>query len=165
MKRDKSTFVSLIGAEQQKIKNLIRTHVQNPALREDIFQEILLEAWKSYPSFNERAVFGTWLYRIGLNVIYLHYRRKKRTPRSVSLEVVATAATDREKKSSPRVDKLYNAILKLKMVDKTIISAHLDGYSNPEIAAITGLTSNHVGVKLSRIKARLKADLNDETHG
>lgn len=60
-----------------KIRNLIRTHISDVNLREDVFQDVLLEAWKSYAKFKNASSFGTWLYRIALNVIYLSYRKKK----------------------------------------------------------------------------------------
>jgi RNA polymerase sigma factor (sigma-70 family) len=48
---------------------------------------------------------------------------------------------------------LYQAIMELQEIERMIISLHLDGYENEEIASITGLTKNNVAVKLHRAKA------------
>jgi len=51
---------------------------------------------------------------------------------------------------------LYRAITQLNDAEKALILLHLDDLPYSEIAEITGLTENHVGVKLSRIKSKLK---------
>ena len=152
-------FMQKIQLEEQKIRNLIRTHINNVALRDDVLQDVLLEAWKSYPKFKRKSTFGTWLYRIALNVIYLTYRKKKRFPKLVNVELSNLNITGKKEAVSPQAEKLYQAIATLKFTEKSIISAHLDGYNNMEIGEIMGLTTNHVGVSLHRIKKQLKAAL------
>jgi RNA polymerase sigma-70 factor (ECF subfamily) len=51
---------------------------------------------------------------------------------------------------------LYTAIRQLPETDRALITLHLDGYSNPEIAELIGISTNNTGVKLHRIKAALQ---------
>jgi len=60
---------------------------------------------------------------------------------------------------------LYALIKKLNEVDRMLITLHLDGYKNPEIASITGVTTNHVNVKIHRIKSKLIANFKIEKNG
>lgn len=158
-------FLTLVALEQQRLRNLIRTHVEDATRREDVLQDVLLEAWKSYPKFRADAAFSTWLYRIALNVIYLSYRRVGRSPKLVTTPPAQLDSPAPSEPASPQVERLRRAISRLQPVDKTIVTAHLDGYRNPEIADITGLSANHVGVRLHRIKTQLTRDLNPDAHG
>ena len=62
-----SEFIQLIQEHQRIIHKVCRMYVQRPDDREDLFQEITLQAWKSYPRFKGNARFSTWLYRVALN--------------------------------------------------------------------------------------------------
>ena len=57
---------------------------------------------------------------------------------------------------SARVQKLFALLRRLEDAEKALIALYLEDYSYREIAQITGLTENNVGVKLNRIKAKLK---------
>lgn len=162
---DQHVFLALLAPEQHRIRNLIRTHVDDPARRADVLQDVWLEAWKSYPKFRAEAAFGTWLYRIALNVIYLSYRRDARAPRLVTTGHAHPDLPAASEPVSSQAEKLYRAIAALKTVEKTIITAHLDGYSNPEIADITGLSANHVGVQLHRIRKQLSQSIKHADYG
>lgn len=158
-------FLALVAPERRRLRNLIRTHVDDAARREDVLQDVLLEAWKSYPKFRAEAAFSTWLYRIALNVVYLAYRRVGRSPKLVTTEPARLDAPALRETVPPRAERLRHAIARLQPVDKTIVTAHLDGYRNPEIAEITGLSANYVGVRLHRIRALLTRELNPAAHG
>ena len=64
-----------------------------------------------------------------------------------------------EKHPLEETEALYIAIRELNEIDRMIVSLHLDGYENEEIADISGLTKNNVAVKLHRIKEALTKKL------
>lgn len=80
----------------------------------------------------------------------------------VAVELLNLEIAPAKESVSPQAEKLYQAISRLKSVEKSIISAHLDGYSNIEIAEIMGLSANHVAVHLYRIKQQLTIVLKKE---
>ncbi len=70
-------------------------------------------------------------------------------------DVEHTLTSDQTEEKRDKKDQLLWSIKRLDEIDRAIISLHLDGYNNKEIAEITGLKSNHIGVKLHRIKEKL----------
>jgi RNA polymerase sigma-70 factor (ECF subfamily) len=91
------------------------------------------------------------------------FRRKDRSKVTSSLDGVIIPS--RTNDGSDESELLFRAIKLLNDVDKTIITLHLDDYSNEEISEITGLTKNNVAVKLHRIKSQLTKQLNPEENG
>lgn len=142
------------------IRKVVQLYVDDPADRKDLQQEILYQAWRSFPSFNGLSKFSTWLYKVSLNTVLTFRRRDNRLP-------VESLAPAHEQFHAPddaatgNAERLYDAIRQLPEAERALIILHLDGYGNEEIADIAGLTKNHVAVKLHRIKTdlinRLKA--------
>ena len=126
--------------------------------REDVFQDIMYQLWKSFPLFKGKSKFSTWMYRVALNTAIAHVRRSARTPRDTELNESLAHAHDMNVSTNRQedVERLYEAIGSLTEVDKAIILLHLDDHSYDEIASITGLTTTNVSVRLVRIRRVLK---------
>lgn len=126
----------------------------------DLKQDILLNAWGSYPQFRGEAKFSTWLYKVSLNTAIGRIRKKK------VQEQPLTAMHDRfpehAGEKADRYDLLNRLINHLNDQEKAIVALYLDELGYEEIAEITGMTQNHVGVKLNRIKQKLKTILHHE---
>ena len=142
-------FLDLIEQNRGIIFKVIRLYIRHSEDERDLFQEILFQAWKSYPRFDGRSKFSTWLYRVSLNTVLTFKRR----PALVETreELVSSESVTRDQQEE--TEALYQAILELTEIDRMIITLHLDGYENEEIAEITGLTKNNVAVKLHRAKS------------
>lgn len=148
-------FVQLLNTHAGIIYKVCQLYCRTPADRQDLFQEIVLQLWKSYPTFKQEARFSTWMYRIALNTAITHYRKEQRRPQAVFMEGfempdLAAANADNED-----IRILYKAIEQLSAVEKAIILLFLDEKSYEEIAEITGITKTNVGVKLNRTKQKL----------
>ena len=152
-------FINLIQQHSGIIHKILYLYVDDPEDKQDLKQEIQLQAWKAKDRFRGDSAFSTWLYRVALNTV-LTFRRKKRIE-STSIEHVEVRLEHNE--PSEHSERLLHAIKNLSDVDKTIITLHLEDYDNGEIADVTGLTKNNVGVKLHRIKDLLKRKLNGES--
>lgn len=149
MRVSEKEFTELINQNRGIIYKVIRLYVSDEEDERDLFQEILFQAWKSYPRFDGRSKFSTWLYRVGLNTV-LTFRR--RPVLVVPHEDLASLNISQTKTSTDDSESLYIAIRELPEIDRVIITLHLDGYENEEIADIAGLTKNNTAVKLHRIK-------------
>jgi RNA polymerase sigma-70 factor (ECF subfamily) len=143
-------FTQQIEQNRGIIFKVIRLYVNHEEDERDLFQEILFQAWKSYPRFDGRSKFSTWLYRVGLNTVLTFKRRPKVvTPHE---DMASLQVLNADKPFKDESESLYLAIRELNELDRMIITLHLDGYENEEIAEITGLTKNNIAVKLHRIK-------------
>lgn len=153
-------FTQLIEQNRGIIFKVIRLYVNHEEDERDLFQEILFQAWKSYPRFDGRSKFSTWLYRVGLNTV-LTFKRKPAvaTPHE---DMASLNVSHTDKPYHDESESLYIAIRELPELDRMIITLHLDGYENEEIADITGLTKNNIAVKLHRIKDGLIQKLKGE---
>ncbi|MBU1373997.1 MAG: sigma-70 family RNA polymerase sigma factor [Bacteroidetes bacterium] len=138
------------------ILKLISLYAYSIDDRNDLYQEVLLNAWKSIHSFQGKSKFSTWLYQVALNTI-LTFNRKNKKPINYSdtmEDLIVPVAPQSEKRED--IQRLHQAIRQLNETDRVIITLNLEGYENPEIADILGITPNYIGVKLFRIKNQLQ---------
>src|ERR1700730_7455751 len=110
---------------------------RDAAEREDVFQDIMYQLWKSYPQFKGESKFSTWMYRVALNTAITHIRRKNRAPQNAELtESVPRPQYINEHMSRvEEVRLLHEAIAALTDIDKAIILLHLEDQNYDEIAS------------------------------
>lgn len=150
------SFEQLIVKHQLLIHKICNIYGQTEDDKADLFQEITIQLWKSFSTFEHRAKFSTWLYRVALNTAITQKRKEKRKPVSISLSEKEMRIPDVNGENDEEdLVKLRLAIRQLKKVDRAIIFLYLEEKSYQEIAEIIGITSKNVGVKIVRIKAKL----------
>ena len=152
-------FLEQIRANQGIIYKLVGLYAYDAEEKKDLYQEVLLQTWKSLDSFRGEAKFSTWLYRICLNTILTQKRKNSIIDYKESMEDLPVSVKNISEEKQDTI-RLQQAIRKLAETDRAIISMHLDGYDNPEIAEVMGISNNHVAVKLHRIKQQLANLLN-----
>jgi RNA polymerase sigma-70 factor, ECF subfamily len=143
-------FTELVNQNRGIIYKVIRLYIRHEEDEQDLFQEILFQAWRSYPNFKGQSKFSTWLYRVGLNTVLTFKRRPQLVVPHEDLSLLKTSSGD--KIQSEETEALYIAIRELNEIDRMILTLHLDGYENEEIADMAGLTKNNVAVRLHRAK-------------
>jgi len=156
MKRNRThqQFLELIHKHQSIIHKICFIYTKNRSDREDLQQEIILQLWKSYPSFKGDAAFSTWMYRVALNTAINQTRRSGLLIDSSSTFDIPYDPTD-SYQLSEEIQILYRAISRLKKVEKAIILLWLEERSYEEIAASIGITVKNVSVKLVRTREKL----------
>ncbi len=122
---------------------------------EDYFQEVCLQIWKSKDNFRGQSAWSTWVYRLALNVCLTLIKKKKKA-QHVSEIPITGDENESAFFSDESLNFLYAAIKKLSEIDRAIILLYLEEKSYKEIAEITGATANNIGVRINRIKERLK---------
>lgn len=129
---------------------------------QDLYQEILIQLWQALKNFQSKAKLSTFIYRVALNtaITYRTRKKKKQLTQSIDEQLISSAKITDDSSSTPedqsaKVQLLYRCINMLKKDDRAVILLHLEGQSYEEIAEITGITANNVGVKLNRIKKKL----------
>ncbi len=150
-------FSKRIEESQGIIHKVCRMYCDNEEHRKDLFQEILIQLWKSYPSFKGDSKFSTWMYRVAINVAIQDLRKTKKK-QQLFFQTNQFKDASVEQKSEAIDEKLklmHVAISGLNKVEKAIVMLHLEEKSNEEIADIVGITQNYVRVKMNRIKTKL----------
>jgi RNA polymerase sigma-70 factor (ECF subfamily) len=130
---------------------------------EDYYQEVCLQIWRSHRTFDERAAWSTWIYRVSLNVCMTLLKTQRRRRRLFSSDdVPPELVADSRVFADECLNQLYDAIRQLSEVDRAIIVLHLDEKSYREIGEIIGTNPNNVGVRINRIKDRLRRILDEK---
>ena len=124
---------------------------------EDYYQEVCLQIWKSRRNFRDQSAWSTWIYRLSLNVCLTLLKKSKRSKDHFASDylpdvpVEETSAFDDE-----ALNELYAAIRQLSEIDRAVILLYLEEKSYQQIAEIMGTNPNNIGVRIKRIKERLK---------
>ena len=130
---------------------------------EDYYQEVCLQIWRSHRTFGERAAWSTWIYRVSLNVCMTLLKTQKRNRRIfASDDVPPELVEDSRAFADESLNQLYDAIRQLSEVDRAVILLYLDEKSYREIGEIIGTNPNNVGVRINRIKDRLRRLLDEK---
>jgi RNA polymerase sigma-70 factor (ECF subfamily) len=144
---------------------LCRAYTNTQEDFEDYYQEVCLQIWRSKDKFREESEWSTWVYRISLNVCLTLLKKKKRS----SEYFVSDAALIEETETSysfsdESLNLLYTAIRKLSEIDRAVITLYLEEKPYKEIADIIGTNPNNIGVRIKRIKGRLKKMLDGKIY-
>lgn len=150
-------FTDLITKHQKIIYKVCNLYVEEKTNREDLFQEICLQAWKSYNAFRGEAQFSTWLYRIALNTAITFLNKEKKQTNTIYTDVLPDLKSTGDE-TEEQFKAMYKAIGNLNKIDKALVMLYLEDYSYVEIGETLGITPNNVAVKMNRLKLKLKEE-------
>ena len=150
-------FTALINQYQKIIYKVCNLYMNNKTDREDLFQEICLQSWKSYNSFKGESQFSTWLYRVALNTAITFLKKNKKQITTTYIEVFPDINNE-ENNIEDQAKAMYKAIGNLSKIDKALVMLYLENYSYIEIGETLGITANNVAVKMNRLKLKLKEE-------
>ena len=154
---EEQKFISLINEHQGLIHKVCIMYENDADVRNDLFQEIVLQLWKSFSSFRGESKISTWMYRIALNTAISGYRKQTRLVRTEDLRErhlnISDAGTD---DYDENFQKLQWAIRQLTEIERAMIMMALEEIPYEEIAETIGITQNNVRVRMNRIREKLK---------
>ena len=163
-------FLTLVNQNDSRLRHICRVYSRDAESFKDLHQEILLQLWRSLPSFNGASSPDTWLYRVALNTALAASRRHRPDRVTAPLddggsdvEDPAQPDVDELLEARARTERLYAAIDRLNEVDKMLITMYLDERSYRDMADVIGIGVSHIGVRLHRIKKTLGRQLARET--
>ncbi|MDF9800985.1 RNA polymerase sigma-70 factor (ECF subfamily) [Catalinimonas alkaloidigena] len=124
---------------------------------EDYYQEVCLQIWRSRENFRQEAEWSSWIYRLSLNVCLTLLKKKKNNGQHFASDALPDIAVEDSRAfTDESLNYLYAAIRQLSEVDRAVILLYLEEKSYQEIADIMGTNPNNIGVRITRIKERLK---------
>lgn len=150
-----TAFLKMVEDNQGIIYKVCNIYRDTKEDQEDLFQEIILQLWKAFPKFRKESKISTWMYRIALNTAIATFRKNR-----IALEFKDSLPKGSEYNQadmpSENEERLFEAIRTLNKAERAIIALYLEDYPYKEIAEMTGISENYVGVKINRIKEKLK---------
>lgn len=164
-------FTAWVGEYAAIPQKLSRAYAADPATQGELHQEMWVQVWRSLTHFDGAAKPSTWIYRVCLNTALTWKRGRERRR---AHEVAAPEAVEASAAGGPgpaeaheRADLmavLLAAVRALPPAERSLVVLSLEGLSYREIGEVTGLTENHVGVSLTRARAKLAKNLKGISH-
>ena len=154
MDKNEQQFAQIVREQKSTIYTVCYMFSKDQDEVSDLFQEVLVNLWKSFPTFEGRSDVRTWVYRVAMNVCVSLDRKKKRR-NTVPLTMDVNPYED-ENPNSKQMEMLRKRISLLGPFDRAIIMLWLENMSYDEIAAVVGISVKNVSVRLYRIKEELK---------
>lgn len=153
----KDEFLEILSKYQGILHKVSLIYFHNATEREDNFQEIVYQLWKSFPSIKNRNSIGSWIYAVSINTSISRLKKKPEVVYCDKLpEGPVVSNQDENSGFKDEVQCLLRAIQRLNEADKTVMLLYLEERSYEEIAEILGISQSNVGVRISRSKIKLK---------
>jgi RNA polymerase sigma factor (sigma-70 family) len=149
-------FIQAIQDNQKIVHKVCNLYMQNAQDKEDLFQEILLNAWKGVSNFKGDSKFSTWLYRVALNTAITFFRKDQRQVETTELKEQLIEIAENTYKQEEQMTAMHKAIATLSNIDKALVMLYLEDCDYQEIGSIMGISANNVAVKMNRLKIKLK---------
>lgn len=165
---DERKFMELVNENQNRILRVCRVYAWNSADQDDLFQEIVLQIWRGLPGLREKQFASTWLYRVAINTsISFVRKRASRLNRVVHFEHADLTRTiesrqTTEESTDDRIADLYTAIYKLDPLERALVTLFLEDFTYEQMAEVTGISANNVGVMLHRAKKKLSSLMTED---
>lgn len=153
---EEQNFVNLINEHQGLIHKVCIMYENDREVRNDLFQEIVLQLWKSFPTFRGEAKISTWMYRIALNTAISGFRKETRKIVTEDLRDVHFNISESGDESEENLQKLQWAIRQLNEIDRAMIMMALEEVPYEDIAETIGISQNNVRVRMNRIREKLR---------
>lgn len=155
METKEKHFLEMIQQHEQTIYTICYMFSQDKDEVDDLYQDILVQLWQGYDTFEGRSDIRTWIYRVSLNYC-INFQRKQKREREQK-ELLPRWNPDESLERKLQVKQLYQRINALGLVDRSVVLLWLEGLSYEEIAAIIGISVKNVSFKLVRIREQLKS--------
>jgi RNA polymerase sigma factor (sigma-70 family) len=153
----KEVFLQLIVTHQRIINSVCHIYFSQAEDRKDARQDIILQLWKSLPSFRNESQISTWIYKVSLNTALVKIRREKKFRDEESLSDVHFGNAVVPVFADDELQQLMHILKQVEGIDKAIIILHLEGYSHKEIAAMINLTPTNISTRMNRIIVKLRS--------
>ena len=151
---DAAAFSELVRRRQSWLRNLLRRLCRDPALADDLAQQVFLQAWRSVRDLRSANAFGAWLRRLAINAWLAHIRAGK-AALTADADVDETASPD-SRMAGEQLD-LDRALSRLSGDERLcIVLAYSEGMSHSEINEATGLPLGTVKSHIKRGAERLR---------
>ena len=147
----------MVNEYRAAIHRMTRAYATTAEERQELFQEIVYQLWRSFPRFRGEASRFTWVYRVALNTAISSARRRLRQPAHIELTeahhpVAPPSATD----DDTALRRLTSAMQQLTDVERALMTCYLEDMSYKRMAEVLGISESNVGVRLHRVKAKLQ---------
>ncbi|MEP6907899.1 MAG: RNA polymerase sigma factor [Pseudoxanthomonas sp.] len=156
-------FAKLLDDHRKIVFKVANTYARDVDDRADLAQEIAMQLWRAFPTYDSRRTFSTWMYRIALNVA-ISFLRGDSSRRAFAVpldddvdDVADDNVADHDANGQVRAFRRFIALLK--PLNRALMLLYLEDRSSREIAEVLGISESNVGTKINRLKQRFRQDM------
>lgn len=154
---NKTYFVQIIQEHQGIINSICHIYYADDEDVKDARQDIILQLWKSLPTFRGDSKISTWIYRVALNTVLLKIKKDRKNTLSNPLsDVHLNTGSHTDDPPNDDVEQLLFLVDRLEATDKAVMILHFEGYNHKEIAETLNMTATNISTRMNRIKNKLK---------
>jgi len=164
-------FNRLVEENDNRIRRICSYYNSNTTDQKDMYQEILVNIWKSLDNFRGDSSINTWIYRIAINTslsytgkAYKHLKVMVDAEQHKLASIMDVETLEEKLVEEKQLQRLQNELNTMSVIEKALISLMLEGLTMKEIADVIGITESNVKVKIHRIKSQLRKKLEDTSH-
>ena len=163
----KNNFINLIVNNQGILHKISYLYCNEIDDRNDLIQDILMQLWTAYPKFRGDSKISTWIYRIALNTAINRLRKATKKNQEQCIDNLQFDLQEEEtyNEKEEKNSLVQTALSKLNKPEKALIILYMNDYQYDEIVEIIGITQTNVGVKINRIKKKLKTIITELQNG
>jgi len=156
----KTLFLRILEENKLRILRIARVYAHDREDQKDLYQDVIMNIWKSLPSVKDPSLINTWVYRVCLNVCMqysISFRKKNRGRTDLEGIIIMDNDNDIQGDFEKRenIKKINECIAHLHETEKSIILLFLEDMPYKSISDITGLSENLVAVRLGRIRKKI----------
>lgn len=150
-------FSKLIKDNQGLIIKVSRLYTNSLEDEQDLFQEIVLQLWRSFDTFKGNSKISTWMYRVALNTAITLFRKKTRSPQTDELmDFHQKDYLEDDDEKQGQISLLYKVVKMLPNIERAIVMMYLDDLPYRDISENLGISEVNARVKMNRLKKTLK---------
>lgn len=159
MKKEQEEFLKILSAYQPIIHKVNLIYFRIEADKEENFQEVVFQLWKSFASLKNREKPASWIYAVAINTSIAKIRKDSKLVLSENFPEPISTDVVEQVESKMHYQRLIAKLHKMNEVDRSIMLLYMEDYSYDEIADIVGISNSNVGVKIFRLKKQLQKQL------
>lgn len=160
MEQSQKEFERLVRDHEHSIYSICYLYSKNEEDARDLMQDTLVNLWNGMSGFRGVSSVRTWVTRIAINTCVSH--KRKRRLDTVGEDFIPPTVSDAPPEAGNQIRYLHNRLQRLDYLDRAVVLLWLEDLSYEEIGAIIGMDAKNVGVRLVRIKNKLKNIKDDE---
>ncbi len=161
-------FNAIIRQYGSLLSRVASAYEANEAIRQELLQEIALAVWQGLARFNGHSSLKTYVLKIAHNRAVSHVagqvrrRHERHIDEMPEAAAAATSSPHAAFEQQQTMSALLSCVRELPLQARQVLTLSLEGLSYDDIAEVSGLTKNHVGVLLNRAKATVSRSFNNE---
>ncbi len=163
-------FEEIFQLHHRRVYSLCLRMIGNSTEAEDLTQDVFVQVFRKLGSFRGESAFTTWLHRLTVNQVLMHFRKNYVTKEQLTEdgEMPVGIMLDRNRfNRSPVLDRLalHEAIAQLPHGYRMVLVLHdVEGLEHSEIASLLGCSIGTSKSQLHRARMRMRLLLKQRTH-